>query len=149
MFIRENYNHVIEELKPMLSEHYKEVAMYQDKIDLDPDYNVYKELQKQGVLHLFTWRDEGKIKGYNIFFVREHPHYKKNKFAHNDIVYVDPEYRHTKETIEFFEFCEQYLFEAGADVVTYHMKVNKTFNALMEHLIMDHAEHIYTKYIGK
>ena len=148
-FVLENYNHVIEELKPMLSDHYEEVAMYQDKIPLEPNYDDYKEMQKLKRLYLFTWREGSELVGYNIFLVGSHLHYKSNKFAWNDVVYVRPDYRHKGQTIEFFKFCEDFLKEeAGVSVITYHMKVSKMFKALMDLLEMDHAEHIYTKYIG-
>jgi hypothetical protein len=147
-FIRENYNHVIEELKPHLRDHYKEVAMYQDHIEFDPDYDAYKELQKQDVLYLFTWREDGQLRGYNIFFVRPHPHYRSTTWAFNDVVYIAPEFRHTPDTIAFFDWCEDFLRDAGAEVITYHMKTFKSFQALMEVKEMDHAEHIYMKYIG-
>jgi len=144
----ESYYDVIDELKPMLAEHYKEVAMYQDKIKLAPDYEAYEQLQDAGMLYILTWRDEDKLKGYNIFFMRHHPHYENTNYAANDVVYIDPESRHTLGTVEFFQWCEAYLNDAGADVITYHMKVMKSFHALMTGLDMDHAEHIYTKYIG-
>ena len=147
-FKKEKYHDLIEELKPYLHDHYKEVAMYQDKIPLDPNYEAYGLAQDNGVLHMFTMRDEGELIGYNIFFVQSHPHYNSTYWAMNDIVYIAPDQRHNLASLEFFQYCEEQLKEFGADVITYHMKVMKTFQALMESLDMDHAEHMYTKYIG-
>lgn len=147
----EYFDDVIEELKPHLHKHYEEVAMYTDKIDLDPDYDMYGKMQNAGVLAIFTMRenDTYEIAGYNIFFVKEHVHYKNDIWAGNDIVYIAPEYRHEEDTIRFFEYCERQLKEEwNAHVVSYHMKTMKTFTTLMEYLGMDHAEHVYTKYIG-
>ncbi len=145
----EKYNDVIEELKPHLHEHYKEVAMYQDKIDFDPNYEAYEAAQENDMLYVYTMRDDGELAGYNIFFVQAHPHYKSDIFAVNDIVYIAPNYRHKSDTVEFFQYCENELKELGVSVITYHMKVLKTFEMLMKGLGMDHAEHSYTKYIGK
>ena len=145
----EKYHDVIEELKPHLHEHYKEVAMYQDKIDFDPNYEAYGVAQDNGMLYIYTMRDEDELVGYNIFFVQTHPHYSSNMFAVNDIVYIAPNYRHKVDTLGFFAYCENSLKELGVDVMTYHMKVLKTFEMLMKTLEMDHAEHMYTKYIGK
>lgn len=145
----ENYHDVIEELKPHLHEHYKEIAMYQDKIDLDPNYEAYCTAQDNNMLYVYTMRDEDELVGYNIFFVQTHPHYNSNMFAVNDIVYITPNYRHSLDTFKFFNYCENDLKGLGVDVITYHMKVLKSFEALMKALDMDHAEHMYTKYIGK
>lgn len=147
-YAKENFHDVIEELKPHLHEHYKEVAMYQDKIDLDPNYEAYGMAQTNGMLHIYTMREDDKLVGYNIFFVQSHPHYNSTVWAVNDIVYVAPEYRHTPDTLFFFAYCEVQL-KAVASVITYHMKVMKTFQMLMNGLGMDHAEHMYSKYIGQ
>lgn len=155
IYALENFNDMIEELKPFLTAHYEEVAMYQDKIELDPDYDLYTAMQDAGVLKVFTMRfgggptEKGALIGYNIFFVKEHPHYKQDIFAVNDIVYVDPLHRHGGDTPAFFEWCERQLKEEfDVHVITYHMKTMKTFHALMESIEMDHAEHMYMKYIG-
>lgn len=148
-FDKEKYQDVIEEMKPYLHDHYLEVAMYQDHIDLDPNYEAYEKAQDSGMLYMYTMRDEGKLVGYNVFFVQTHPHYSMNFFAMNDIVYIEPSHRHDVATLEFFQYCEEDLKKDGVHVISYHMKVMKTFEALMELLDMDHAEHMYTKYIGK
>lgn len=144
----EDYHDVVEELTPLLVKHYEEVALYQDRIDLDPDYEAYSALQESGILKVYTMRKDEELFGYNIFFVRTHPHYASTVWAANDVVYIDPAYRHTEHTPGFFQWCEDQLRVDGAQVITYHMKVMKSFATLMNHLDMDHAEHIYTKYIG-
>jgi spermidine synthase len=94
-------------------------------------------------------RDDDNLIGYNIFFLKEHPHYKDHVFATNDIVYIDPKYREELTSPEFFKWCEDQLKSSGVSVITYHMKVMKSFQSLMKLLEMDHAEHVYTKYIGQ
>lgn len=144
----ESYWDVIDELRPMLQEHYKEVAMYQDDIDLNFDEEKYRTIDHQDALRIFTMREEGKLVGYNVFFVSTHIHYMDHIYAQNDVVYIDPEYRGSECTPTFFKRCDNWLKEEGVSVITYHMKVNKPFQALMDFLEFDHAEHIYTKYVG-
>ena len=138
----------LDECEPMLADHYEEVAMYTDKIDLDPDYTRYEQAEEADLLRIFTLKDDGKIVGYNIFFVGAGLHYSSTKYALNDIVYIDPDHRHQEHTVTFFKRCESWLKEEGVQVISYHMKANKTFTGLMEFLEFDHAEHVYTKYVG-
>lgn len=148
-FDEECYGDVIEEIKPMLYAQYEEVEMYQDKIPLDPDYEKLQEMSDLDILRTYIMRADGKIVGYSVFFLYGHQHHKAHRFAANDVVYIDPEHRHGLATVEFFNFCERKLIKAGTSVVMYHMKEHKPFHNLMTQLEFDHAEHLYTKYIGQ
>lgn len=155
IYAREKFDDFISSTRPLLKEHYWEVAMYQDKIDLNIDEDIYQLLEDTDKLRIYTWRDEDcgdwelSMVGYNVFFIHEHPHYKDHVFAVNDIIYIKPHFRHTGDTLKFFEWSEQQLVDEGASVITYHMKENKPFHTLMKDMLgYDHAEHIYTKYIG-
>ena len=138
----------LEEMKPLLKEHYKEVAMYQDHIDLNPKYDLYQKMELGGYLSVFTARDQGRLVGYAIFFIDTHMHYQDHAYAVNDVLYIDPEYRHEGRAVSFLDWIEKQL-EKEVSVITYHMKIYKPFQSLMKYLQYDHAEHIYTKYVRK
>lgn len=144
----ETLDEVLAELKPLLECHYEEVAMYQDHIKLNPDYDRYYAAEELGQLSIYTMRDDDDLVGYSVFFKAMHPHYKDHLYAVNDIVYICEGLRHSPSTIEFFATCEEWLKQEGASVITYHMKVMKQFTALMNVLKFDHAEHLYSKYVG-
>ncbi len=135
----------LDELKPLFSLHWKEVAAYQDDIELDPDYDRYLQMEKAGVIRSYVLRADGRVVGYWIFFVTPHPHYRQDRFAVNDIVYVDPEYRRADITPHCFHAVEQELRREGVSVITYHMKTYKPFQSLLEGLGYDHLEHLYGK----
>ena len=147
VFAEEQLQHVLEEMKPMLLEHWEEVAMYKDKIDFSPDYNKYFSMCDMGFIRLYTMRDNGKLVGYSLFFTMPHLHYSKDMFAVNDVVFVDPEYRLPFITPAFFNYVEEQLSRLGMSVITYHMKVYKPFEKLMNGLQYNFTEHLYTKYI--
>lgn len=150
MYAQEIYKDFILDIGSVLRDHYEEVAMYQDKIDLNIDEAVYQVLEDTNKLRIYTWREDDDIIGYNVFVIHQHSHYKDHMFAANDIIYIKPEFRHTKGTPDFMNWCEDHLVDEGISVITYHMKENKPFHTLMKDMLgYDHAEHIYTKYIGK
>ena len=146
-FQEEVYQEVIEELKPLFKDHYEEIAMYKDKIALNPDYDKYDTLGEH--LFIVTARDEGTLIGYTIFFVNNHLHYKDHMYAANDIIYIDPKYRHDVAAFEMMEYAEDLLKHMGVSVISMHMKAYAAFETLMKALNFDKAEFIYTKYIGK
>lgn len=143
----EEYAEVIDELKPLLVDHYHEVAMYQDEIELNPNYVEYGALAGLGMLHILTARDEGKVVGYVVSILNHNLHYMDHLFCVNDVLYVDPEYRHTEVAPNMLSELEAIMREKGVSVMTYHMKVFKSFETLMDLLGFDHAEHLYMKYI--
>lgn len=144
----EDLNDMLEELKPLLEEHYLEIAMYKDQIKLNPDYDTYAKLQEQGVLKIFTARDSDKLVGYSIYFLKTNLHYSDHLYAINDIVYVDKEYRGRVLAFDMLAFAEDQLADQGVSVITMHMKTFAAFETLMECLSYDRAEIIYTKYLG-
>lgn len=142
---REKFADVYVELQPLFEKHWEEVAAYQDKIALDPDYDRYLHLERAGMLRAYILRNKGEVVGYWIFFVMPHPHYRQDLFAVNDVVYVDPAYRHGDTTPACFTHIEAELAREGVAVLTYHMKTYRPFQAMMQGLGYDHLEHLYGK----
>lgn len=128
--------------------HYKEVAMYQDKIPLNPDYGKYYALEEVGILHIITVRDKEKLIGYFLSVITPNLHYSKNLFAVNDILYLDEDYRHLGVGQKMFNFAEAELSKKGVSVISIHMKTSLPFDSLCKGMGYDYAERNYTKYIG-
>lgn len=146
----ERYTDVIEELKPMLEDHYEEVALYKDKIKLNPNYDLYEQMDQMGAIHIYTARDteaNNALIGYVVTFVQLHPHYSDTVYAVNDVVYVADAYRHTEVAPEMIIRLEHEMLDRGASVMTFHMKTYKPFKTLMDSLGFDEVEYMYSKYI--
>jgi GNAT superfamily N-acetyltransferase len=144
----ESVEDCIDEIAPLIELHYEQVAMYKDKIPLNPDYDKYRELDKLGLFHCVTARDEGDLVGYFISFIAPHIHYSDHKFAVNDIVYIGEAYRSTGVGLDMFSFAEAALKDLGVSVLSIHMKTALPFDNLCKGLGYDYAERNYTKFIG-
>ena len=141
---------ILNELKPLLEEHWEEVAWYQDKIKLCPDYEKYILMQENNSLLCMTVRDdERKLIGYSINFLQYHPHYSEHIYAINDIIFVLPEHRHTEVSKTLIEATEQVLKHLGVSVVTLHMKPEHKFMSLVESCGFQQQEYVYSKYLGE
>jgi hypothetical protein len=83
----------LEELKPFFVPHYEELALDQDKVPLDPQYEVYLEREARGEVLLVTLRDRGKIVGYFVGFVAPALHYRTCLTLTEDIFWLHPDVR--------------------------------------------------------
>jgi GNAT superfamily N-acetyltransferase len=137
----------IEEMKPLLVRHWKEVAMHQDKIAFDPDYEKYLVMEEMGMVHAVTVRDEGRLIGYLVSLVAPNLHYKESVWAMNDVIYLDEAYRHTGVAQELIHYTQVCLKAMNVDVMSIHMKVHRPFDALMEATGFSLVERIYAKYL--
>ena len=144
----ETLDECLEEMKPILQLHYEEVAMYQDKVPLSPDYEKYYALEGAGIFHIVTVRDEGELIGYFLSVVTPNIHYSSTVYAVNDILYLHKDYREAGVGQKMFSFAEKKLKELGASVIAIHMKTALPFDTLCKGMGYDYAERNYTKYIG-
>jgi len=99
--------------EPMLPKHYEELATYKD-VPLDPEWPHYERGEANGVLRIYTARDDGALVGYALFvFIWKHPHYRTISLASNDILWVKPDSRGAgiaSGLADFFEKDIQNLF---------------------------------------
>ncbi len=144
----EKYEDVINEIIPMFRIHYDEIATDKDVKPLDPDLNRYQELERLGMLRIFTVREaappvegqdyyDGKptrLVGYFVSFVMNHIHYRQTKVALNDIMYVEPAHRGSTVGYRMMKLAKQDLKNLGADVLIIHMKCAYPFRPLLTKL---------------
>lgn len=143
----EKVDDVLEEIEPLLEEHYAETVPYPDRVVLNPNYDMYRLLEQADALVIYTARDLGAIVGYAITVLQPHPHSQGHTYAANDMIYICPEYRHTELAPEMLKNLEEHLKERGVSVMTFHMKAIKPCETLMSGLGYQNDEVLYTKYI--
>ena len=98
----------LEELKPLLPLHYEELALDQEKVPLDPQYEVYLEREARGELLFVLVRGEGKaIVGYFIGFIAPGLHYQTCLTCTMDIFYIKQGARGNQLGVKLFQFVER------------------------------------------
>ena len=136
------------DIRPLLEEHWKEIATNQQEIKLNPDWDMYHYLEEKGFLKVFTAREEGKLVGHYVAVLSRSLHYKDHLFATNDLIFLRPEYRKGRTGIKLIQFAEKYLKEDGASVLFITTKVHKPFGRLLEYLGYTADEQTYAKCVG-
>lgn len=129
--------------------HFDEVALHQELIALDPDYEVYESLEASGRLRSFTVRDDGVLVGYSIFILTWNLHYRSTRQADNDLIFLHPEHRKGFTGIDLIRYSEQQLLEYGVDKITWHVKSKNDFGPVLKWLGYGDEERIVAKMIDR
>lgn len=143
----ERWNSVVCEMAPFAPLHWEEIALDHNAVPLDMNWNKYREMDKSGMLHLVTARDDGKIIGYHVSMIGGHLHYKSTLHASVDLYFVKQEYRKGRIGIKLFKFTEESLKAIGVQKIVTGTKVHKDNSRLFEYLGYHNTEIIFTKLI--
>jgi GNAT superfamily N-acetyltransferase len=133
-FAVERFGNLIDELKPLLELHFSEIAVDQDEIKLNPDYEKYTEMCDAGYIHVVTVRtvDSNKLVGYFITMLAVNMHYKDWLMGHNDVVFIKEEYRGHGAFSKLLDFVEGELRNLGVKKLTISCKVFYDFTSVLE-----------------
>jgi len=108
--------------------------LFKDEIKLNPSYAIYRSIEDLGKLYILTVRSDGTLVGYFVAFINKNAHYMDEEWAHNDIMFLHPEYRKALIGYTMIRKAEEDLKKMGATVITIHVKINHPLDALMEKL---------------
>lgn len=136
------------ECQGLIKAHWEEVALNQDAIALNPDWEAYASLEGEGKLKIFTARDDNQLVGYFVVICGNNIHYKDHTFAENDVIYLTPKQRKGGTGLKLIKFAEQSLKSDGVSVLLINTKVHRPFDPLMERLGFKLTERVYSKYLG-
>lgn len=144
----ESFEERLDELKVLLPDHYRELALNQDEVPLDPQYEIYIDNEHKGGLLFVVLRDAGEMVGYYIGFIAPGLHYKTCLTCITDIFYVKPEKRDGTAGIKMFRFIEKELKRRGVQRWFTGSKVAHDASALFDFLKFERVEIFYSKWLG-
>lgn len=146
-FCVERLSDELENLKPMFPAHWAELALNQDKVPLDPQYEVYLERENRGEVLFVAARSEGSIVGYFVGFVAPGLHYKTCLTLTMDIFWIRPESR-GRAGMKLFRFVEQEAKNRGVKRMFVGSKLHKDASWLFEKLGYQEVEKYYSIWLG-
>ncbi|WP_219116083.1 GNAT family N-acetyltransferase [Janthinobacterium sp. UMAB-56] len=144
----ENFEQHLPELKALLPGHYRELALNQDQVPLDPQYAVYIERERQGGLLFVTLRDAGELVGYYIGFIAPGLHYRTCLTCTTDIFYLRPDKRKGGAGLRMFQFVESELRRRGVQRWFMGSKVHMDASYLFKLIDAEPVETYYSKWLG-
>lgn len=146
----ENWAQYAPDAEKLWEDHWREVAMDQDRIPLDVDWERYAALDASGNLHIVTARDEqGTLQGYCLAVVTTHLHYKSTVHAQYDVYWLAPVYRRGLTGYRLFQVMERTLKARGVKKLLSACKLSLDVGPLFERMQWRETERTFTKYIGE
>ena len=154
----ESLTSCLEELKPLFTPHWQELALDQDKVPLDPQYDIYLKRDELGEVLLVTARDNGRLAAYFIGFVAPGLHYKTCMTLVMDIFWVHPDYRgedslaKVEELMlgeELFKLVHRVARSRGVQRIFAGSKMHKDASFLFEQLGYREVERYHSLWIGE
>ncbi len=144
----ESFEHQLSELQALLPHHYAELALNQDSVPLDPQYQVYIERERAGALLFVTLRDAGELVGYFIGFIAPGLHYQTCLTCTMDIFFVRADKRTGSAGIRLFRFVEAELRRRGVQRWFMGSKIHADASALFRRIGAVPVETYYSKWLG-
>lgn len=130
-----------DEIYPLLVQHKDEIAHHKD-IPLDPDKDFYMKACALGMVRVFTAREDAKLIGYAIFFVKPDFHYQQLT-AQQDIIFIQKDKRGFGR--KFIEWCDEQLKAEGVRFVSHHVKKAHDFSPLLRRIGYELVDLIYVR----
>lgn len=133
-YTHEKFEDVIEELQPMLHQHWNEIPTLDFDIKLAPQYEIYQLSQDNDQLVIITAREDqtNKLQGYIVVFIQEPLHHRSVKEANVDIVFLAPECRGKGVGKLLFIETENYLKEYyGVNQIRVEVNEHLDFSPLL------------------
>lgn len=139
----------LEELKPLLPAHFAELALNQDKVPLDPQYEIYLERDRCGEVVFVTVRELGELVGYYVGFVAPGLHYGGCLTCTTDIFWIRPDKRgQALPGARLFREVERELRRRGVQRWFTGSKLKADASALFQFLDFEPVETYYSKWLG-
>ena len=149
VFKWEPFSDLIQEAAPLVRRHWAEVALFTDKLPLDPDWKLALDMDRAGVLHVLTARKDGLLIGY-IFNYILRSLFCSVPWATVHGFWIDPLYREGRAGIDLFKENEKGLRDKGAKAVSIesllHIHADRgTVGRIFEHLGYTRVGELWTK----
>jgi GNAT superfamily N-acetyltransferase len=147
-FQEETYDEVFKEMTEIFPTHWKELALDQEQVPLDPQYEVYRDREKAGQLLVLTIRKDSVMVGYFIGFVCPALHYKTCLTCTMDIFYVHPDHRGGSLGVKLFTRVKDICKSRGVKKIVVGSKMHKDASVLFERLGYTEIERFFSLWIG-
>jgi GNAT superfamily N-acetyltransferase len=134
-----------DEVGGLIEAHWREIALHQDKVPLDPDWELYEVLDTMGRLVIFTARVGGELVGYSAFILAQALHYKTLQVAESDVFFLREDCRKGLAGARLFRYAEDRLREHGVGNIVYRVKVSRAVSPLLNRMGYQEIERVHSK----
>ena len=143
---KESYAQFRHEARPLIERHWDEVGSHRDILRCDIDHDRYVFLEKSGIFHLLTARnDAGSLIGYFGVSIIQHPRDRKAILGVDEFIYAMPEYRRCLIGPAMITRAIDYLDRLGCHIIAFREKAWRNGGGYLHRWGFEPAEMVYTK----
>ena len=124
----------IPEVLELAEKDWAEVQHDNIAVKLNPDWDIYKSLEKQGSLYVFTCRDDNKLVGYFTALIVPNLHSKGSFKVMNDAIFLDKPYRKGFAGVRLIKFAEDCIKQDGHSTLLINTTELNPIDKLMDRL---------------
>ena len=145
-FQYERWPDCVDEMRLLWPEHWAELALDRDSIQLSCDEEKYEHGDASNTLHIVTARSDGQLIGYYYGMLMRHLHYKDaGVMCYSDVYYLKPEFRKGSVGIRFLLAIKLSLKARGVVKWYISTKVHQDHGTLFEWLGMKCSDRVFTQ----
>ncbi len=134
------------EAKPLMREHWEEIAIDRERIPLSLNEERYQQLADLGMLHVLAAREGAELAGYYVALLLPHIHYQDaGLMAFTDFYFLAPRFRRGHAGVQMFVEAERTLREAGVVKAYLSCKAHRDISPIFEALGWKFSDKSYTK----
>ena len=141
----ENVFDVLDEFLGLTQKVWDEEDQAKGVMELDPNLEAYRSLNDNGMLRLYTIREEdsNRMVGYALYIIQPHLHCKNYFHAMSDVMYIEPEYRKLGTTL--LTLVQEDLKLEGVKWFSFTVKAWLDNGNLADRIDCKHYENVYQK----
>jgi GNAT superfamily N-acetyltransferase len=144
-FSEETLSQCLDEARPLLVDHWENIALNKDTIPLNPLWNIYEKLEETGNLKIITARQDEKLVGYAAYVISPSLHYSSEIIADADVFWLDPNHRKGMAGMRLFKHAEKVLRSYGVTRILNKVKIHFDVGKVFERMGYDPIERVYSK----
>ena len=130
---------------PLFQEHYEEIALRKDLMELKPNWPMYEAIDQSGLLFIHLAMQGDVCIGYSMNLVTNHLHYADLKYSQNDVLFIKKEFRGGRIGLRLMKVTEDHARSLGCKVMLWHAKERTTLAALLPRMKYGVQDIIFSK----
>jgi len=144
----ESWEDYYKDCQALWLEHYEEIAARKSQRKMQPDVRSYMAAEAAGQLQILTARENGRMVGYMLFFVKPHMHYAGVLCGFEDSIFLVQSHRKGWVGVRLVKESIKYLQRRGVQEVFVMENKAKDLSKLFKGLGFAPSHVLWSKWIG-
>lgn len=138
----------VRDCQGLWAEHYAELALRKDRMQMRPDVRAYEAMEAAGALSILTAREGGQMVGYVLSVIRPHLHYADTLCGFEDAYFLAKSHRRGMTGVRMLRAWEAEMRRRGAKLIFAMTKPWLDMSPIFKRLGFEVSDIMFAKWIG-